>query len=237
MDLARIQERQQTGDEEDLEGAEKDRCRRVVEQEALRRGHVLRSQREHPSEDPLHHGGRLAGAFREKHVHPPDGRGAGEVRRTRFRGAERLESQSQELQGTRTQLGNGGRVQPHRKNAGNHQHLVRRRNEEGYVLLHELPAAAEGHRVDALLGQHRQGGQEHRHLLRSVGNGQNHPFDRPEARADRRRRARLGRRRCLQLRGRMLCQSHQPLERERARYLERDPPQRPAGERYGGQER
>ena len=55
--------------------------------------------------------------------------------------------------------------------------------------------------------------------------------------ADRRRRARLGRRRCLQLRGRMLCQSHQPLERERARYLERDPPQRPAGERYGGQER
>ena len=48
---------------------------------------------------------------------------------------------------------------------------------------------------------------------------------------------RLGRRRCLQLRGRMLCQSHQPLERERARYLERDPPQRPAGERYGGQER
>ena len=115
VDLARIQERQQTGDEEDLEGAEKDRCRRVVEQEALRRGHVLRSQREHPSEDPLHHGGRLAGAFREKHVHPPDGRGAGEVRRTRFRGAERLESQSQELQGTRTQLGNGGRVQPHRK--------------------------------------------------------------------------------------------------------------------------
>ena len=63
------------------------------------------------------------------------------------------------------------------------------------------------------------------------------PFDRPEARADRRRRARLGRRRRLQLRGRMLCQSHQPLERERARYLERDPPQRPAGERYGGQER
>ena len=53
--------------------------------------------------------------FVKKHVHPPDGRGAGEIRRTRFRGAERLESQSQELQGTRTQLGNGGRVQPHRK--------------------------------------------------------------------------------------------------------------------------
>ena len=41
----------------------------------LRRGHVLRSQREHPSEDPLHHGGRLAGALREEHVHPSDGRG------------------------------------------------------------------------------------------------------------------------------------------------------------------
>lgn len=41
----------------------------------------------------------------------------------------------------------------------------------------------------------------------------------PKREPDRRRRARLGRRRCLQLRGRMLCQSHQPLERERARYL------------------
>ena len=75
-----------------------------------------------------------------------------------------------------------------------------------------------------------------RHLLRPVGNRQDHAFDRPEASAHRRRRARLGRRRRIQLRGRLLRQGHQPLEGERAGHLERHPPQRPAGERDGGQE-
>ena len=75
-----------------------------------------------------------------------------------------------------------------------------------------------------------------RYLLRPVGHRQDHAFDRPEASADRRRRARLGRRRRIQLRGRLLRQGHQPLAGERARHLERHPPQRAAGERDGGQE-
>ena len=82
------------------------------------------------SEDPLHHGGGLAGALRYQHVHPSDRRGAGKLRRTRFRGAERIESEGEELQGTGPEFGDGGRFQPHRKDAGHHQHLVRRRNEE-----------------------------------------------------------------------------------------------------------
>ena len=84
-----------------------------------------------------------------------------QLRRTRLRGAERFEGEGGELQGTGSELGDGGRLQPDRKDAGNPQHVVRRRDEEGYVLLHELPAAAEGHGFDALLGQHRREGREH----------------------------------------------------------------------------
>ena len=39
------------------------------------------AQREHPSEDPLHHGGGMAGTFRKEHVHPPHRRGACQLRR------------------------------------------------------------------------------------------------------------------------------------------------------------
>ena len=56
------------------------------------------------------------------------------------------------------EFGDRGRVQPDRKDADYPQYLVRRRNEEGYVLVHELPPAAEGDGFDALLGQHRQTG-------------------------------------------------------------------------------
>ena len=47
-------------------------------------------------------------------------------------------------------------------------------------------------------------------LLRPVRHRQDHPFHRPQASPHRRRRARLGRFRRLQLRGRLLCQGHQP---------------------------
>ena len=47
-----------------LERAEEDRFAGAVGQEALRRRYFLRRQRELASEDPLHHGGRLAGALR-----------------------------------------------------------------------------------------------------------------------------------------------------------------------------
>ena len=177
MDLRRVQERQQARDEGCVEGAEEDRFEGAVGQEALRGGHLLRRQREHASEDPLHHGGGLAGSLREEHVHPSDGRRTGELRRARLRGAQRLEGQGEGVQEARPELGDGRRVQPHREDAGDHQHVVRRRDEEGYVLLHELPAAAQGHRFDALLGQHEREGRDG-HLLRSVRNRQDHAFDR-----------------------------------------------------------
>ena len=46
-------------------------------------------------------------------------------------------------------------LQHHQQGAGHHQHLVRRRDEEGYVLHDELLPAAEGHGLHALLCQHR----------------------------------------------------------------------------------
>lgn len=64
-------------------------------------------------------------------------------------------------------------------------HLVRRRNEERAVLGHELPAAAERHRVDALLGQPwRSRGRGA--VLRPLRDRENHPVDRSASSADRR---------------------------------------------------
>lgn len=62
---------------------------------------------------------------------------------------------------------------------------VRRRNEEGVVLGHELLAAAERHRVDALLGQPwRSRGRGA--VLRPLRDRENHPVDRSASSADRR---------------------------------------------------
>ena len=43
-----------------------DACKKV------RRRRILRRQQGYQNGRPLHHGGRLAGPFREEHVHPPD---------------------------------------------------------------------------------------------------------------------------------------------------------------------
>ena len=67
----------------------------------------------------------------------------------------------------------------------------------------ELPAAAAGRAVDALLGEHRRG-RRHGALLRPVGHRQDDAVERSRAAADRRRRARLERSRRLQLRRRLL---------------------------------
>ena len=104
MDLRRVQERQQARDEGCLEGAQEDRFQGALGQEALRGRHLLRRQRELASEDPLHHGGGLAGTLRQEHVHPSDRRRAGDLRRARLRRAQRLEGQGQELQGAGPQL-------------------------------------------------------------------------------------------------------------------------------------
>ena len=63
----------------------------------------------------------------------------------------------------------------------------------------ELLPAPEGHGLHALLRQHRHERREHRSVLRPVRHRQDHPVHRPQASAYRRRRARLGRQRRVQL--------------------------------------
>ncbi len=75
---------------------------------------------------------------------------------------------------------------------------------------------------DALLGERRRRGRR-RDLLRALRHRQDDSFGRSRAASDRRRRARLGRRRRLQLRGRLLREGDPPLGRGRARDL-RDHP-------------
>ena len=90
---------------------------------------------------------------------------------------------------------------------------------------HERPAARRGRAADALGDQRRRGGRPG-DLLRPVGDGQDDAVGRPAAEPDRRRRARLGRRRRLQLRGRLLRQDHPPLPDVRAGHLPDDAPLR-----------
>ena len=101
------------------------------------------------------------------------------------------------------------------------RHRVRRRDQE--VRLHgdELPAARRGRPADALGGERRRGGRLGR-LLRAVGHRQDDALGRSGAEPDRRRRARLGRRRRLQLRGRLLRQDDPPVADVRAGHLRDD---------------
>ena len=61
-------------------------------------------------------------------------------------------------------------VQYHKPRAGNCKYMVRRRDEERYVLHDELLSAAEGHRFHALLCKHRYERREHSYLLRTFRN-------------------------------------------------------------------
>ena len=117
---------------------------------------------------------------------------------------------------------------PHRR------HGLCRRDQEERLHGHELPAAGRGRAADAL-GRQRGAGRRHGRLLRPVGHGQDDPRGRSGAHPDRRRRARLGPRRGLQLRGRLLRQDHPPVTDLRARHLLHDPPLRhDPGERGHG---
>ena len=137
-------------------------------------------------------------------------RGRAEELRAGLRRLQRLQGEGGELQGTRPQLRDRRRLQPHHPRAGDCQHLVRRRDEEGHVLHDELLPAAQGHGFHALLRQHGHERREHRDFLRSFRHRQDHAVHRPEAPADRRRRARLGRQRRVQLRRRLLREGYQP---------------------------
>ena len=87
------------------------------------------------------------------------------------------------------------------------------------VLNYLLPDAR---RAADALGRQRGAGRRHGRLLRPVGHRQDDALGRPGAHPDRRRRARLGPRRRLQLRGRLLRQDHPPVTDLRARHLLHD---------------
>ena len=102
---------------------------------------------------------------------------------------------------------------------------VRRRDQEVGLHGHELPDARRGRPADALGGE-RGPGRRLGDLLRPQRHRQDDPLGRPAAQPHRRRRARLGRRRRLQLRGRLLRQDDPPEPDVRAGHLPDDPPLR-----------
>ena len=108
---------------------------------------------------------------------------------------------------------------PHR--AARRRHVLRGRDQEVDLHGDERPAAARGRLPDALLGERRRR-RSCRDLLRPVGHGQDDALGRPRARADRRRRAWLGRQRRLQHRGRLLREGDPPVAGCRARDLSHD---------------
>ena len=93
---------------------------------------------------------------------------------------------------------------------------LRRRAQEVDLHRPQLPAAAPGRAADALLGERRRAGARGG-VLRPVRHRQDDPLGRFDPHADRRRRARLGRGRHLQLRGRLLRQGDPPRPAGRAR--------------------
>ena len=102
------------------------------------------------------------------------------------------------------------------------RHRVRGRDQEGCLRHPQLSIARRGRAADALV---RQRGRRWRrgHLLRPVRDGQDDPLRRPAAHPHRRRRAWLGSRRRVQLRGWLLRQDHPAVAYLRARHLLHDP--------------
>ena len=121
--------------------------------------------------------------------------------------------------GTRTR--HVHRAAPVAARGADRRHVLRRRDQEVDLHGDERPAAARGRAPDALLGERRRR-RRRRDLLRPLGHRQDDALGRPGAPADRRRRARLGRRGRLQLRGRLLREGDPTLGRGRAGDLRDD---------------
>ncbi len=111
---------------------------------------------------------------------------------------------------SRHALGCGDRGQSRVARNPDLRHELRRREQEVDFHGPQLPVAAAGCAVDALLGEHRCR-RRHRAVLRPFGHRQDHAVQRSGPPVDRRRRARLERSRRVQLRRRLLCQDHPPL--------------------------
>ena len=110
---------------------------------------------------------------------------------------------------------------PEPQRGADRRHLLRRGDQEVDLHGDERPASARGHLPDALLRERRRA-RPRRDLLRPLRDRQDDAFGRSRAVADRRRRARLGRQRRLQHRGRLLREGDPPLAGGRARDLPDD---------------
>ncbi len=158
-------------------------------------------------------------ALRADDVHRPDRGGAARLRAAGARPARaRARVRPRRRRHAQRHVRRPAPVAP---GGADRRHLLRGRDQEVDLHADERPAPARGRLPDALLGERRRG-RRRGDLLRALGHGQDDPLGRSGALADRRRRARLGRRRRLQLRGRLLREGDPALRRGRARDLQDD---------------
>ena len=186
---------------------------------ALRTGPLRRGRPQVSPAGALHPGARLAELVRPQPVHRPAGGGPAGVC-SAVHG-----DHGAELQGvtgaSRHSLGCRHRPQHRDTRSADRGHQLRRREQEIDFHGSELPVAPPGRVVDALLGEYRSR-WGHSALLRAVGHRKDHALLGSRATADRRRRARLERRRGLQLRRRLLREDDSALRRGRTANLRDD---------------
>ena len=166
-----------------------------------------------------HQRSRDARALRQDAVHRADRRRARGLLRGRAR-ASRAGSRGGSGGGRHAQR-DVRRPPPDAHRGADRRHVLRGRDQEVDLHGDERPAAPRGRPSDALLGQRRRR-RPRRRLLRALGHRQDDALRRSCALADRRRRARLGRPRHLQHRGRLLREGDPPLADSGARDLQDD---------------
>ena len=188
-------------------------------QRALRAGPLRRRRSEIPRPGPRLHRVCLALAL---HPEPSDPAGP---RRPRGLRAEFDDRRPALLQGrsgpARLPLRDGDRLRLLPRHRADRRHQLCRRDEEVGLHLSQLRPAAEGRDADALLGECRRA-RRRRDVLRPLRHRQDDALRRSEPHPDRRRRARLGTGRRLQLRGRLLRQDDPAVARGRAGDLRDD---------------
>ena len=162
---------------------------------------------------PRRHEPPVPRALRPDDVHRPERGGAARVRAAGARPA-RARSRVRSRRG-RNPHGHLRRAPPVARGGADRRHVLCGRDQEVDLHADERPPAARERLPDALLGERRRRGGR-RDLLRPLRHRQDDALGRSGAQADRRRRARLGRRRRLQLRGRLLREGDPPLGRGRA---------------------
>ncbi len=180
----------------------------------LRPGPARRRRSELPPARARDHGDGVAQPVRAQHVPgPASGRAAGLRARLHGRAAALAAGRAR---AARHPLAGRDRGRSRASHGADLRHPLCRRDQEVDLFRAELSVARAGRAADALLGQCRAGWRRG-DLLRAVGHRQDDAVGRSRPAADRRRRARLGSARRLQLRGRLLCQGDPAVGRARAR--------------------